>query len=76
MFVLFFVELYDDAMPKTMELMFDAAGAVLFLAAGGLCIFHYYSQWLVATRADEMVLAKGSLAVINGLLYLFAAVMN
>lgn len=53
---------------KKIDIFYSLAGCALFVAAGALNIKHYENSWKGEYR--DYGLAKGSLAIINGVLFL------
>nr|BAN21170.1 unkown protein [Riptortus pedestris] len=54
---------------KTVDMYFCVAGAVLYIASGSLTIQHFQG-WTFRSSVSNMGLTKGSLAIIQGVIFL------
>lgn len=59
----------NEPLNKSIDTFFSIAGSVLFIICGVLIIHEWDSAFKTETR--RFALAKGSLAIINGILFLF-----
>ncbi|KAH1025753.1 uncharacterized protein LOC109544594 [Dendroctonus ponderosae] len=59
---------------KRIDIFYSLVGCAMFVAAGALNIKHFENGWKGETR--DYGLAKGSMAVINGVFFLFDALIS
>ncbi|KAL0279470.1 UNVERIFIED_CONTAM: hypothetical protein PYX00_001018 [Menopon gallinae] len=66
--------LFSMPISKRIDIFYSVAGCALFVASGALAIEQYQNAYKSETR--DIGLAKGSLAIINGLAFLIDAFLS
>ncbi|XP_066159024.1 uncharacterized protein [Euwallacea fornicatus] len=66
--------LLGSPITKKIDIFYSLVGCAMFLAAGALNIKHFENAWKTETR--DYGLAKGSMAVINGVFFLLDALIT